>query len=135
MGNDLGDAASWRVTDEKARRAVKPAGFVFSDLIAHDRKHRLDRFRLVTMEEHRPRRLNALLLNSLKSALKLAMKSKAASVQTVLQDVTCPSQRLQRLTNRHKPPRATQRLDFHSFALLPERPEPRLPKTPAKRRA
>jgi hypothetical protein len=34
MGNDLGDAASWRVTDEKARRAIKPAAFVFSGRIA-----------------------------------------------------------------------------------------------------
>jgi hypothetical protein len=47
------------VTDEKARRAVKPAGFVFSGLIAQDRKHWLDRYRPVTLEEHRPRCLNA----------------------------------------------------------------------------
>jgi hypothetical protein len=36
----------------------EPAGYVFSGLIAHDRKHRLDRYRPVTLEEHRPRRLN-----------------------------------------------------------------------------
>jgi hypothetical protein len=37
MGNDLGDAARWRVTDEKARRAIKSAAFVFPGRIAHHR--------------------------------------------------------------------------------------------------
>ena len=58
MGNDLGDVASWRVTDEKPA-GRETGGLCFLGLVAHDRKHWLDSYRPVTLEEHRPRRLNA----------------------------------------------------------------------------
>jgi hypothetical protein len=45
---------------ERKTRRREPAGDVFSGLIAHDRKCWLDRYQHVTLEEHRPRLLDAL---------------------------------------------------------------------------
>jgi len=52
MGNDLGDVASWRVTDEKPA-GRETGGLCFLGLVAHDRKHWLDRYRPVRARSKR----------------------------------------------------------------------------------